>query len=164
MFLFQTEASPTMNNKQKNVFLRVESLNYDRDLTLTPEGLVICVGPRKTYFYHDHNIGDGNNTKSYNKVWNYKYLNSNHSTFVIAIYRAGKINPGYELADIELKLNAFQPNNVTRHSFMLRQKDRNMKPFQITLSIHLSEDGKTEFDAPICHKIRDDYEVIHPNN
>lgn len=63
----------------------------------------------------------------------------------------------------KLKLSAFRSNSVTHHKFILRPPDRNAFTIQVSLSVHLSENGANSFDAPESNIVNDEYEIIHTN-
>ena len=154
------------NDKCENhkVYISVDSVEYnDESSDSTNDNLIVAITSRnkiKECSLDDLMKYSGNKPSS-KHVWQFKYKDIYHSSFVVILTECKDNQQFNVIGGIEIKLEAFQHNIVTKHKFVLRSRNRNLTPASITLSVHICDNGAKQFDAPEIHKITDDYEIFH---
>ena len=155
------------NNEDENnnkVYIAVDSVEYhDENNESNNEKLIVAITSRKTIKKSSINeimTHLGNKPES-GHVWQFSYKDPVHSSFIVILSEIEDKHTFNEIGGIEIKLEAFQHNIVTKHKFVLRSANRNSAPASITLSVHVCDNGAKQFEAPEIHKITDDYEIFH---
>ena len=140
------------------VYVRIDSINTGSFQVKNDTKLIACVGSRHSFLPYAHEFRAGSKV---NHVWNFTYKNQDRSSFVLVLFKRQLFGGDKEIGEIELKLNAFQPNAVTQHTFVLHSPQKNSIPAKVTLSVHICEDGNEKFNAPEAATMHSQYESLH---
>ena len=145
-------------NNNNDIFLRIDNIDLGSFETEPNSKIVVCLGSRN--LYRPYSIDIPATQKKLDKVWNFKYSNFSKSSFVLALYKRKFFGQDKEIGQIEIKLDAFPINRVTKHEFVLRSPNPNAIPPKVTLSIHVCEDGSPQFKAPESDNINPRFEIL----
>lgn len=140
------------------VYVRIDSIDTGSFPVKNDTKLIACIGSRHSFLPYSYEFKAGNNV---NHVWNFTYKNQDRSSFVLVLFKRQLFGGDKEIGEIELKLNAFQTNAVTQHTFELHSPQKNAIPAKVTLSVHICEDGSERFNAPEAQSIQNQYEIVH---
>ena len=148
---------PQRSRSEHHVYIRILGVDPGNFPLDNSSILTLCIGPRKAYLNHQY---DFTANAKIDNTWEFIYKNSLKSSLTIGLFSKSFFGTLTEIGEIELNLAAFKVNAVTKQTFTLRSKDRNLIPPKIKVTIHLSENGETSFHAPETNKIKDEFEII----
>ena len=151
------DKTPSRSRNEHHVYIKIINVdpgNFPLDNTST---LTLCIGPRKAFTARQYDFTPNSKVDD---TWEFSYKNSLKSSLTIGLFSKSFFGNLHEIGEIELNLAAFKVNAVTKQSFTLRSKDRNLIPPKIKLSLHLSENGEASFHAPETNKMKDEFEII----
>ena len=147
------DEEPGENLLSRNmVYIKIEDIDYGSFPVDSSTAIVIAFGSRKTYQQNLLTIQGHEHAPK--KVWSFGYKNPTKSSFVIVLYKYKFFGKNQEIGEIELRLGGFTENRVTTHEFTMKSPNRGREP-KITLTVHVSEDGASAFDAESCSEVKD---------
>ena len=160
-FYMQSSFNMNMLNMKdgNDIYIRIDNIDLGSFEVDSSSKLVACIGSRTSF--RPFSVDFPASQKKVDHVWNFKFTNSQKSSFVLVLFKRRFFGQDKEIGEIEIKLNAFPANKVTKHEFVLRSPNPNAIPAKVTLSIHVCEDGSPQFKAPISDSIAPRYEILH---
>ena len=163
-FNMQSSFNTNIINKNNNndIYLRIDNIDLGSFEVESNSKIVVCLGSRTSY--RPYAVDIPATQKRVDKVWNFKYSNFSKSSFVLALFKRKFFGQDKEIGQIEIKLDAFPINKVTRHEFVLRSPNPNAIPPKVTLSIHVCEDGSPQFKAPVTDSVSPRFEILPRRN
>ena len=161
-FDFSFKGNNSFDQKQNvgHVYVKVESVSIGSFNASDKATLKMCLTTRRALKmgFHEY-CHEFHKNEKVDHTWSFTYKNKQHSSFVLLLFKRRYFGGDREIGEIELKLDAFATNSVTTHEFVLRSPNENAIPARVTLSVHLSENGSENFNAPQMNILSDKYEV-----
>ena len=147
-------------NDNGAIHIKIDRVDLGSFKASQKANIMAYCGPRKTFMNHGCLFKRGEyNPKT---VWNFQYSNPRRSTFVIALYKHRYLKPDSLIGEIELRVSGFQPNAVTTTQFTLNCPGCSV-PANITLSVHVCENGSDSFAAPTSNTVSNNIVVQRRN-
>ena len=140
------------------VYIRIDSIDLGSFQSTNKATLKACIGSRKSFL---PNVYEFHKNDILNHTWTFTFKNANRSSFIFALFKKRIFGGDHEVGEIEVRINAFQPNTVTTEEFILKSPNPNAVPAKVKLTIHVCENGAQEFDAPPSTSINNNFEIPH---
>ena len=145
-------------DQQHEFYIRIDDIDLGSFAASDKANLKICIGPRKLFQnfsseFHRFEIPQ--------RTWAFQYKNADRASFVIALFKKRVFGRDSEIGEVELKLNAFQPNAVTQRTFTLHSPNSNAIPAKIVISVHANENGSGKFHAQKATAFNENNFEIH---
>ena len=140
------------------IYIRLEGVNLGSYHASNHAVLKACIGSRK---YFLPNAYEFHITDPVQHTWTCNFSNPDRSSFIIALFKRRLFGNDHEVGEIEIKVNAFEPNTVTTKEFELLSPNRFSTPARVRVSVHIAADGSSPFQAPLSTNIKDNFEIPH---
>ena len=147
---------PLMNGNR--AYIRIDGVQTGSFKTSGKTTLVARVGPRNNFMGH---AAEFNERSHPDKTWEFRYNDPSRSSFVFILFKKHLFGGDEEIGEVELSLNAFEPNSVVSTEFQLQSPNKQSIPARARISVHLSEDGSEPFDATENGKLVGDAVIPH---
>ena len=121
--------------------------------------LILSVGPHNKF--QDNEVKFPTRDRGFfENTWHFAFTREERSAFVVVLYKH-HLPINREIGEIELRLDAFQPNTVVSDVFALTGTEKDWMPAKLRITVHVDENGAPPFSAPEGFEFPDKAEVKH---